>query len=100
MSRPHAPMRPGQPKCPSPWCQEAGQHERHRRYVTSLLVPGGLIGVNVIESKGVCVVELTVTRGESAVVVPMPVAEAGKLSRAVRTAAFIAARRASALKKS
>ncbi|SDU64571.1 hypothetical protein [Jiangella alkaliphila] len=51
-------------ECVLKWCNEAGDHDEHRQYVTSLVAwrSTWLIGVNIVQSDGEPLhVELTAT---------------------------------------
>ncbi len=64
-------------ECVLKWCNEAGDHDEHRQYVTSLAVEGSgsVLGVNLVEPEaGLPRVEMTVVPryGPSLVVVLKP----------------------------
>jgi hypothetical protein len=54
-------MTAAEDQCRVKWCDEAGDHDVHRRYLMSIALAGGrlVFGVNVVESSSGQEVELT-----------------------------------------
>ncbi|PZF86054.1 hypothetical protein [Jiangella anatolica] len=82
-------------KCPRKWCQEAGEHEVHRHYLTSFMTADGrAIGVNVVQSgERPRAVELTMlSRQDPGETVVFQAADAELISKGMRAAVRIARR--------
>jgi hypothetical protein len=80
-------------ECVRRWCNEAGDHHVHRRYLASLLTRGGqLVGVNVVQPDGQArSVELTlVTRSGPNQIVTLLPSEGDTITQAMRAAVRLA----------